>query len=397
VPSNTTPAKVMNLSLGVAGAACSQSYRDAVTAATAAGSLVIVSAGNGAGGPVGSPANCPGALAVLGLRHAGTKVGFSDLGPEVGISAPGGNCINIRPGTPCLYPILSATNLGSTVPAGNGWTNSFDISVGTSFASPLVAGTAALMKAVRPALTPDDLRNLLRSTARPFPNSGADNGPDDPSPVATCVAPQSNVEQLQCYCTTSLCGAGMLDAGAAVAAAGAALASISVTPAAPQAGTAISLSGVASSGRDGRPIVAWSWSLVSGGGVASGFSSATNASTASIQPTAGGTLTVRLTVTDDAGNSASCGSGWRRRDTAGQRRWRRWRRWRWGRRLRSGLGRRTGGRAAGIASRPAPGAAWPGAGSASIIRSRPPCPGVCAGSAGPAVSPGDIADPVPTR
>jgi len=241
VPTNTNPAKVMNLSLGVAGAACSQGYRDAVAAATAAGSLVIVSAGNGAGGPVGSPANCPGALAVLGLRHAGTKVGFSDLGPEVGISAPGGNCINIAPGTPCLYPILSATNLGTTVPAGNGWTNSFDISVGTSFASPLVAGTAALMKAVRPALTPDDLRTLLRSTARPFPSSGADNGPDDPSPVATCVAPQSNVQQLQCYCTMSLCGAGMLDAGAAVAAAGAALASISVTPAAPQAGTAISL------------------------------------------------------------------------------------------------------------------------------------------------------------
>jgi serine protease len=32
-------------------------------------------------------------------------------------------------------------------------------------------------------------------------------------------APPSEVEQLQCYCSTSLCGAGMLDADAAVAAA----------------------------------------------------------------------------------------------------------------------------------------------------------------------------------
>ena len=39
--------------------------------------------------------------------------------------------------------------------------------------------------------------------------------------TAQCLPPQFNsagtaVDQLQCYCTTSTCGAGMLDAGAAV-------------------------------------------------------------------------------------------------------------------------------------------------------------------------------------
>ena len=50
-----------------------------------------------------------GVIAVGGLRHVGTKVGFSDLGPEIAISAPGGNCVNVAAGRACLYPILTAT------------------------------------------------------------------------------------------------------------------------------------------------------------------------------------------------------------------------------------------------------------------------------------------------
>ena len=47
---------------------------------TARGVLVVVSVGN-EGGAVASPANCAGVLGVAGIRHAGTKVGFSNLGP----------------------------------------------------------------------------------------------------------------------------------------------------------------------------------------------------------------------------------------------------------------------------------------------------------------------------
>ena len=61
------------------------------------------------------------------------------------------------------------------------------------------------------------MRSTLQATARPFPSSGAHNGPDDPTPVAQCHAPAPGVEQLQCYCSTGLRGAGMVDAGAAVA------------------------------------------------------------------------------------------------------------------------------------------------------------------------------------
>ena len=40
-----------------------------------------------------APGNCTGVLAVAGLRNVGTKVGYSSLGPEVGIAAPAGNCV----------------------------------------------------------------------------------------------------------------------------------------------------------------------------------------------------------------------------------------------------------------------------------------------------------------
>jgi len=223
VPSNPTPARIINMSLGAEGV-CEAIYADVVAQVTAAGALVVASAGNAAGHAVGAPANCPGVLAVAGLRHVGNKVGFSNLGPEVALSAPGGNCVNTTLGSPCVYPILSTTNAGTTVATTSTYTDSYNAAVGTSFSAPLAAGTAALMLSARPDLAPAQLAQILRATARAFPTTGGDNG--DGSIVPACTAPkydlQGNpVDQLQCYCTTSTCGAGMLDAGAAVQAAAA--------------------------------------------------------------------------------------------------------------------------------------------------------------------------------
>lgn len=309
VPDNPNPAKVLNMSLGASGA-CTAAYQSVVDQILARGVVIVAAAGNSAGGPVGTPGNCRGVIAVLALRHAGTKVGFSDLGAEIAIAAPGGNCINTATGTPCLYPILTASNTGTTVPvaADAFWTNSFRISVGTSFSSPLVAGTVGLMFSSQPSLTPNQVRTALQTTARPFPTTGADNGPDDPSPVLQCTTPSTNVQQfpqLQCYCNTTYCGAGMLDAGAAVAAVSGPVARIDVTPAVPVVGTAVQLSAGGSSVASGRSVVAWNWTLVDGGGIATAFGSATNAATATITPSAAGSLVVRLTVTDDLGATAS--------------------------------------------------------------------------------------------
>jgi len=225
VPANPNPARVLNLSLGGDGR-CNAAYRAAVAEINGAGATIVASAGNSTGHNVSTPANCSGVIAVGGLRHVGTKVGFSDLGPEITISAPAGNCVDVGPNDPCRYPILTTSNSGLTAPiadaaGGSIYTDSFNASLGTSFSAPLVAGSVALMLSVQPALAPIDVRTLLQASARPFPTTGGNNG--DGTEVPQCTAPQpigvTQIDQLQCYCTTATCGAGMLDAGAAVRAA----------------------------------------------------------------------------------------------------------------------------------------------------------------------------------
>ncbi len=223
VPANSTPARVVNLSLGADGP-CTAAYQAVVNELVAAGAMIVAAAGNSAGHAVGAPANCVGVIAVAGLRHAGTKVGFSDLGPEIAISAPAGNCVNTTAGSPCLYPILTTSNSGATVPVGPIYTDGFNASLGTSFSAPLVTGTLALMMSAEPGMTSQQARQLLQATARPFPTAS------DATGVPACTAPQYDasgkpIDQLECSCTTTTCGAGMVDAGAAVRAAAALTAS----------------------------------------------------------------------------------------------------------------------------------------------------------------------------
>lgn len=306
VPANPHPARVLNLSLGGSGA-CGAAYQAAVDEITARGVLVVAAAGNSVGGAVNEPANCRGVLGVVALRHIGSKVGFSDMGPEIGIAAPGGNCVNVAPGTPCLYPILVATNTGSQQPLASAWSTSYDITVGTSFSSPLVAAVAGLMASRNPALGPAELVSLMKTTARPFPTSGADNGPSDPTPVPVCGSGAPTGPSGQCYCTTALCGAGMLDAGAAVQAAAALAApgtgvTIGLRNADPVAGQTLEFFVTGSGG--GAP-ASYLWQLVDGGGAASAFNGATSGATARLPTSAGGTVRVRLTVVDSGSASTS--------------------------------------------------------------------------------------------
>jgi serine protease len=218
-PANAHRAAVINLSLGHEGG-CNAAYQDAVSEILAQGTVIVASAGNVAGQAVHAPANCLGVIAVAALRHTGTKVSFSNLGPEIAVGAPGGNCVNTAPGAPCLYPIVTTSNSGSTTPAQSIYTDGVAPSLGTSFAAPLVSGTAALMLSARPRMTPQQVAAVIRSTARPFPPGGDEASIGAPR---KCVAPYFDesgpVDQLECHCTTSTCGAGMLDAGAAVLAA----------------------------------------------------------------------------------------------------------------------------------------------------------------------------------
>jgi serine protease len=220
VPLNTNPAKVINLSLGAEGS-CDPPYVQAVADITAKGAVIVAAAGNSAGHAVSSPGNCSGIIAVAGLRHVGTKVGFSDLGPEIAISAPGGNCVNVAANSPCLYPILTTSNSGTTTPIDSIYTDSFNPSLGTSFFLTPGRGHGRADAVRQSAMTPQEVRQALQSTARAFPTSSADN---DDQTVPFCAPPQFDgsgepIDQLECICNTSTCGAGILDAGKAVFAA----------------------------------------------------------------------------------------------------------------------------------------------------------------------------------
>lgn len=304
VPTNPHPAKVINLSLGSAGA-CTDAYRAAIEEIRSTGAVIVSSAGNSAGHAVSTPANCPGVVAIGGLRHAGTKVGFSDLGPEIALSAPGGNCVDVEPGAPCRFPILTTTNAGRTtaIAGSSAYTDSSNASVGTSYAAPLVAGTVGLMLSVHPGLLPDEIRRRLQQGTRPFPTSGADNG-SDPAPVGICQPPQFDgngrpVDQAQCYCTTATCGAGMLDAGAALRLALLPQAAFSQSGAFAIAGETLRLSAAPSSAALGRSVQRTRFEVVDGGGIVAPASA--DAATLDLMPSAAGRFVVALRVTDSAG------------------------------------------------------------------------------------------------
>ncbi|HWN37106.1 MAG TPA: S8 family serine peptidase, partial [Gammaproteobacteria bacterium] len=290
VPDNPYPAKVLNMSFG-AEEPCEPAYEDVIEEIAARGTVVVVSAGN-EGGPVDSPANCAGVVAVSGLRHVGTKVGYSSLGPQVTVSAPAGNCVNTS--GPCLFSIFTATNQGTTTPTVHSYTNQLDYNVGTSFSAPIVAGIAALMASANGNLdAPRLIERLREGSVKPFPVS------TDAS-VPQCHVPLSpgDVQNAECNCTTATCGAGMANATGAVEAARRPIAVVTTSGAFTPGGK-VTLSGLQSMAVAGRSVAAYQWSLQCGTGT---FTAADPAVALADVP-ANDSFTLRLAVTDDAGRT----------------------------------------------------------------------------------------------
>jgi len=293
VPDNTHPAKVINLSLGGQGS-CTRAEQTVINEVVAAGATIIVSAGND-GSTVDAPANCVGVAGIGGLNNTGTKAGFSNLGPTVALSAPGGNC----PGSPgpCTYSLDTTTNSGTTTPGSNGYTDQLNPNLGTSFSAPIVSGIAALMSSVNPNLRPSELITRLKLGAKPFP--GAATGSNTP----TCHVPASShdVQSSECVCTTQTCGGGMANAPGALTEAQRPVVAISI-PATITAGQNVSFSAAASGAACNRSVTTHAWSVTSPANYAI---HGADTSTATIVAPTSGTVTLMVTVTDDAGHSDS--------------------------------------------------------------------------------------------
>jgi serine protease len=190
LPRNPNPVRVINLSFG-GHKPCSRAYQSAIDELRALGVMVVAAAGNGQG-VVTRPGNCRGVVAVAALNRDGFKARYSNFGREVTLATVGGDSAAPPLGDGGL---LSLYNGGITEPGEAIYARSF----GTSFATPIVAGTVALMLAINPQLSIDQLIAGLRKSARPHVQSPW---------LAACSMDNS----ASCLCTTETCGAGMLDA-----------------------------------------------------------------------------------------------------------------------------------------------------------------------------------------
>ncbi|MFT4172999.1 MAG: S8 family serine peptidase [Rhodocyclaceae bacterium] len=282
-PANAHPAKILNLSLGGAGT-CNAAYKEAISQITAAGASIVVAAGN-SDGAIGVPGNCPGVMTVAGSRHTGTKAGYSSYGAEAGIAAPAGNCGS---GSSCQYSFITTTNSGTQGPGTHIYTDTTShVAYGTSFATPLVSGTASLMLAVHPALTPASIMTRLKKSATAFPTDNA---------LPSCTSGSTLV---QCNCTTATCGAGLLNTSAAVNDALRPQAQISANGAV-ESGTYVTVSASGSTAATGRSIATYAWTASANDNIAGAISGADQAN-ATIPMTGSGVVTVSLTVTDSQG------------------------------------------------------------------------------------------------
>ena len=149
-PPNPHPAQVINLSLGSSG--YTEAVATAVERAQAAGVVVVAATGN-AGGPVAYPAALPGVVSVTAL--AGPTLAYqpwyANKGPGTVLTAYGGDTGQDQDGDGVKDGIFS-TDLGG-----------YSLRMGTSMASPQVAGMVALALA---SGTPAEVaRDTLASTA----------------------------------------------------------------------------------------------------------------------------------------------------------------------------------------------------------------------------------------
>jgi serine protease len=179
-------ANVINMSLG--GPMPIGALASAVKYAHGKGVVVVAAAGNDGRGRVGYPARYPGVIAVAATQFDESTTFYSNWGPEIDIAAPGGNVRVDQNGDGKPDGVLQHTIVpGDTSRSDYLWF------MGTSMASPHVAGVAALIVGAG-VHKPDAVEEILLGTAR--------------KPKGHTILDSTRVDDHY--------GAGLVDAGAAL-------------------------------------------------------------------------------------------------------------------------------------------------------------------------------------
>ncbi|MFN8472916.1 MAG: S8 family serine peptidase [Anaerolineae bacterium] len=132
-------ARILNLSMG--GDTPSDTLKQAIDHAWAAGALVVAAAGNDNTDKPSYPAAWPNVISVGAINTDDTRAPFSNYGQTISVVAPGVAILSTLPG------------------------NRYEAWPGTSMAAPIVSGIAALLWSRNPSLTNDQVRERLISTA----------------------------------------------------------------------------------------------------------------------------------------------------------------------------------------------------------------------------------------
>ncbi len=146
-------AKVINISLGSTTPQWPQSWDAAFLYAEQKDVVIVAAAGNRVGGnvQVGAPATIPGVLTVAGLdRKGAASVDSSSQGISIGVAAPAENLIGGLPG------------------------GGYAEWAGTSGATPIVAGVAALIRSKWPEMSAKQVINRIVTTAKDAGAPGKD-------------------------------------------------------------------------------------------------------------------------------------------------------------------------------------------------------------------------------
>jgi subtilisin family serine protease len=168
-------ARVINLSVG--GTETSETERRGIAYATQHGVLIVAAIGNEyeLGNPVeypaallqpiGSRGNGGVGLAVGATAEDGERAFFSNTGSQLSLVAPGEHVFGAVSSTAAPGPYPTVTLPGSTA-------GLYGFGTGTSFATPEVAGAAALVMGANPLLPATQVAAILKATAS---NGGAWN------------------------------------------------------------------------------------------------------------------------------------------------------------------------------------------------------------------------------
>jgi serine protease AprX len=169
--------RVLNLSWGVPSTQSPSvdPINHAVERLWSLGIVVVAAAGNSgpAPGTITKPGDDPMVLTVGAYNDRLTDEDTDDLLPIWSSRGPTTDGVSkpdvVAPGR----RLIATRSFGSTIEHANPSAligSSYIRGSGTSEATALVSGLAALLIAQRPELTPDQVKYLLRATARPWPN-----------------------------------------------------------------------------------------------------------------------------------------------------------------------------------------------------------------------------------